>query len=33
MDKGRNLRIEYRWADSPDALRTHITELIGMART
>jgi putative tryptophan/tyrosine transport system substrate-binding protein len=29
--KDRNLRIEYRWADSPDALRTHITELIGMA--
>jgi len=29
--KGRNLRIEYRWADNPDVLRTHATELVGMA--
>jgi putative ABC transport system substrate-binding protein len=29
--KGRNLTIEYRWADNPDVLRTHATELIGMA--
>jgi ABC-type uncharacterized transport system substrate-binding protein len=27
---GRNLRIEYRWADNDDVLRTHATELIGM---
>ena len=29
--KGRNLRIEYRWADNADVLRSHATELIGMA--
>jgi putative ABC transport system substrate-binding protein len=29
--RGRNLRIEYRWADNPDVLRTHATELVGMA--
>jgi putative ABC transport system substrate-binding protein len=29
--RGHNLRIEYRWADNPDALRTHATELVGMA--
>jgi putative ABC transport system substrate-binding protein len=28
---GRNLRIEYRWADNAEVLRTHATELIGMA--
>src|SRR5437764_14626917 len=27
---GRNLRIEYRWADDDDVLRTYATELIGM---
>jgi putative ABC transport system substrate-binding protein len=27
---GRNLRIEYRWADNDDVLRTYVTELIGM---
>jgi putative ABC transport system substrate-binding protein len=27
---GRNLRIEYRWADNPDALRSHATELAAM---
>ena len=27
---GRNLRIEYRWADNDDVLRTYATELIGM---
>jgi putative tryptophan/tyrosine transport system substrate-binding protein len=26
-----NLRIEYRWADDPDILRTYATELVGMA--
>jgi putative ABC transport system substrate-binding protein len=29
--KGRNLRIEYRWADSADVLPTHATELVRMA--
>jgi putative ABC transport system substrate-binding protein len=29
--RGHNLRIEYRWADNPDALRTHAAELVGMA--
>jgi putative tryptophan/tyrosine transport system substrate-binding protein len=29
--KGHNLRIEYRWADAPDVLRTYATELVGMA--
>ena len=29
--KGHNLRIEYRWADNPDVLRTYAIELIGMA--
>jgi putative tryptophan/tyrosine transport system substrate-binding protein len=29
--RGRNLRIEYRWADNPDVLRTQATELVGMA--
>jgi putative tryptophan/tyrosine transport system substrate-binding protein len=29
--KGYNLRIEYRWADDPDVLRTYATELVGMA--
>jgi putative ABC transport system substrate-binding protein len=29
--KGRNLRLEYRWADSADALRTYATELARMA--
>src|SRR6516165_3078418 len=28
--KGHNLRIEYRWADDPDVLRTYATELVGM---
>src|SRR5436309_15976011 len=27
---GRNLTIEYRWADNDDVLRTYATELIGM---
>ena len=29
--KGHNLRIEYRWADNPDVLRTYAIELVGMA--
>jgi len=29
--EGRNLRTEYRWADNPNALRTHATELAAMA--
>jgi putative ABC transport system substrate-binding protein len=29
--KGRNLRIEYRWADNADALRSHAAELVAMA--
>ncbi len=29
--KGRNLRLEYRWADNADLLRTHATELARMA--
>src|SRR2546430_1939146 len=28
--KGRNLRLEYRWADNADALRTYATELARM---
>jgi putative ABC transport system substrate-binding protein len=28
---GRNLRIEYRWADNPDTLRTYAVELPGLA--
>jgi len=28
--KGHNLRIEYRWADDPEVLRTYATELVGM---
>ena len=30
--KGRNLRIEYRWADNADVLRSHAAELVGMAQ-
>ena len=29
--KGHNLKIEYRWADNPDVLRTYAIELVGMA--
>jgi putative ABC transport system substrate-binding protein len=29
--KGRNLQIEYRWADDANALRSHAAELVGMA--
>jgi putative tryptophan/tyrosine transport system substrate-binding protein len=29
--KGRNLRLEYRWADNAEALRTYATELARMA--
>ena len=29
--RGHNLKIEYRWADGPDLLRTYATELVGMA--
>ena len=29
--KDRNLRIEYRWADNADALRSYATELVAMA--
>jgi putative tryptophan/tyrosine transport system substrate-binding protein len=29
--KSRNVRIEYRWADNPDLLRRHASELIGLA--
>jgi putative tryptophan/tyrosine transport system substrate-binding protein len=29
--KDRNLRIEYRWADNADVLRTYAAELVGMA--
>ena len=29
--RGHNLRIEYRWADNSDVLRTYATELVGMA--
>jgi putative tryptophan/tyrosine transport system substrate-binding protein len=29
--KGHNLRIEYRWAGTPDLLRTDAAELVGMA--
>jgi len=28
---GRNLRVEYRWADNPNTLRSHATELAAMA--
>ena len=28
--KEHNLKIEYRWADDPDVLRTYATELVGM---
>ena len=29
--KGRNLQIEYRWADDANVLRSHAAELVGMA--
>src|SRR6516162_3532719 len=29
--KGRNIRIEYRWAGNPEALRTDVAELAGIA--
>ena len=29
--KGHNLRIEYRWAENPEVLRTDAIELVGMA--
>jgi len=29
--KGRNLRIEYRWADNADVLGSYAAELVGMA--
>ena len=29
--RGHNLRIEYRWAENPEVLRTDATELVGMA--
>jgi putative tryptophan/tyrosine transport system substrate-binding protein len=28
--KGRNIQIEYRWADNPDLLRSYAAELVGM---
>jgi putative ABC transport system substrate-binding protein len=29
--RGHNLRIEYRWAENPEVLRTDAIELVGMA--